>query len=280
MSPKSRPERDLGVNKVSYFYKVNSSKIKELKEFLDSKVNAFNCTAFIEHDPISIPHLFTQKEDREISGFLTAIISWGQRPTILRNANWLMERMDYSPHAFIINHSAKDLKQFKTFVHRTFNHIDCVYFLKALQNIYLHHNGLENSFADIHAKHHSMETTISEWRNLFFSLKHETRTLKHISNPQKNSSAKRINMFLRWMVRNDKAGVDFGIWKRIAPSDLYAPLDLHSGRVARSLGLLTRKQDDWKAVSELTLNLRMLDPKDPIKYDFALYGLGIYEKFK
>jgi len=259
---------------------VNNFKLIDLKVFLDEKVNAFNQPAFIENDPISIPHQFTLKEDREISGFLTAIISWGQRPTILKNANWLMERMDFSPYSFIINHKPKELRQFKPFVHRTFNEIDCIYFIKALQNIYMRHNGLEQSFSTLHNKYNSMDQTISHWRDLFFTLPHETRTLKHISNPLKNSAAKRINMYLRWMIRNDKAGVDFGIWKSISPSDLFAPLDLHSGGVARSLGLLTRKQDDFKAVSELTFNLRKLDPIDPIKYDFALYGLGIYEKFK
>ena len=256
------------------------SQIEKLKEFLDQKVIAFNQPSFIESDPISIPHLFTLKEDREICGFLTAIISWGQRPTILKNAAWLMERMDNSPYSFIKDHKSKDLKQFKTFVHRTFNNIDCIYFIQSLKNIYLNHHGLEASLSNLHKKYGSMDLTIANWKDLFFSLPHETRTEKHISNPQKNSSAKRINMFLRWMIRNDKSGVDFGIWKSMKPSMLYAPLDLHSGRVARSLGLLERKQDDWKAVSELTVNLRKFDPIDPVKYDFALYGLGIYEKFK
>ncbi len=259
---------------------MKNPKINNLKAFLDQKVNAFNNPAFVEHDPISIPHLFTLKEDQEISAFITAIISWGQRPTILKNARWLMEKMDDAPYSFIVNHQPKDLLQFEPFVHRTFNNIDCIYFIKALQNIYKNHGGLEQSISVFFQEYNSLEKAIALWRNVFFSLPHESRTLKHISNPENNSAAKRINMFLRWMVRKDNAGVDFGIWNSIPPSALYAPLDLHSGRVARSLGLLTRKQDDWKAVSDLTHNLRKLDPIDPIKYDFALYGLGIYEKFK
>ncbi|CAN5603518.1 TIGR02757 family protein [soil metagenome] len=259
---------------------MKKNQLSELREFLDLKVAEFNTPAFIEHDPISIPHLFTAKEDREISGFLIATIAWGQRPTILKNGLQLMKAMDYQPSDFIRHHSIAERKQFAAFVHRTFNGTDCIYFIKALQQLYRHHDGLEGSFSACFSNSNDLGKSISEWKNKFFAFQPETRTFKHFADPLKNSSAKRICMYLRWMVRKDNAGVDFGIWKKIPVSALCPPLDLHSGRVARLLGLLERKQDDWKAVTELRKKLLQLDPNDPVKYDFALYGLGIYEGFK
>lgn len=253
---------------------------EELKDFLDEKAAEFNSPRFIETDPISIPHLFSKKEDIELIGFLTAIISWGQRPTILKNARQLALWMDDAPHDFILNFRKEDLKPFRHFVHRTFNNLDIIAFLYSLQHIYQHHDGLEKAFSTgMAGENDTLKDAISNFKQLFFAIKHPLRTEKHISDPAKNSSAKRICMYLRWMVRNDGKGVDFGIWKSIKPSQLYTPLDLHSGATARNLGLLIRKQDDWKAVAELTGNLRVLDAADPVKYDFALYGLGVFEKF-
>jgi len=252
--------------------------ILNLQTFLDEAVEEYNRPNFIPNDPISIPHQFTQKEDIEIIGFLTATIAWGQRATILKNCQWLIEQMDNAPAAFIRQHQAKDLKPFSKFVHRTFNGVDCVYFLQALQSLYKNHRGLEESFHQAYTRTHDLAPAISTWRQTFFSYAPPGRSVKHFADPLRNSSAKRICMYLRWMVRNDKKGVDFGIWKSISPSILNAPLDIHSGRIARSLGLLERKQDDWKAVIELSDNLRLLDPNDPAKYDFALFGIGVNEK--
>ncbi len=251
---------------------------KELKEFLDEKVVLYNNPNFIETDPIQIPHLFSKKEDIEIAGFLTAIISWGNRTMIIRNANKMMEMLDNAPHDFILNHTNNDLKGLESFVHRTFNHIDLTQFIKSLQNIYINHDGLENVLK-INDQSNTYQNSIHHFKQVFFEIEHENRTLKHISDPLKNSAAKRINMFLRWMVRNDKTGVDFGLWKTHKPANLSCPLDVHSGNVARKLKLLLRKQNDWKAVAELDKNLRKLDKLDPVKYDFALFGLGVFEKF-
>lgn len=253
-------------------------KKSELKEFLDEKVILYNNPKFIESDPIQIPHLFSKKEDIEISGFLTAIISWGNRTMIIRNAHKMMELLDNSPHDFILNHQEKDLKSLEGFVHRTFNYIDFQQFIKSLQHIYLRHGGLETVLA-IQDQTKTYQTAIHNFKTVFFEVQHQQRTQKHISDPLKNSAAKRINMFLRWMVRNDKAGVDFGVWPTHNPSHLSCPLDVHSGNVARKLKLLPRKQNDWKAVAELDKNLRSLDASDPVKYDFALFGLGVFEKF-
>lgn len=253
-------------------------KKSELKEFLDEKVILYNNPKFIESDPIQIPHLFSKKEDIEISGFLTAIISWGNRTMIIRNAHKMMELLDNSPHDFILNHQEKDLKSLEGFVHRTFNYIDFQQFIKSLQHIYVRHGGLETALA-IQDQTKTYQTAIHNFKTLFFEVQHQQRTQKHISDPLKNSAAKRINMFLRWMVRNDKAGVDFGVWPTHNPSHLSCPLDVHSGNVARKLKLLPRKQNDWKAVAELDKNLRSLDASDPVKYDFALFGLGVFEKF-
>ena len=261
----------------------------ELKNFLDEKYELYNKPKFIESDPISVPHRFTKKEDIEIAAFFSATIAWGQRPTIIRNALRLMELMDNEPYAFILSHSEGDLKVFKGFAHRTFNADDAIYFIRSLHNIYKL-GGLERAFipsnsikSPLKGRFSGAENDIREgiihFRKLFLGKHPPGRTAKHVSNVEKNASAKRINMFLRWMVRNDKRGVDFGIWKSISPTLLYCPLDLHSGRVARKLGLLKRTQDDWKAVDELTQSLRKLDAKDPIKYDFALFGLGAFEKF-
>ena len=250
----------------------------ELKEFLDEKVILYNNPKFIDSDPIQIPHLFSKKEDIEISGFLTAIISWGNRTMIIRNAHKMMELLDSSPHDFILNHQEKDLKSLEGFVHRTFNYIDFQQFIKSLQHIYVRHGGLETALA-IQDQTKTYQTAIHNFKTLFFEVQHQQRTQKHISDPLKNSAAKRINMFLRWMVRNDKAGVDFGVWPTHNPSHLSCPLDVHSGNVARKLKLLPRKQNDWKAVAELDKNLRSLDASDPVKYDFALFGLGVFEKF-
>ncbi len=253
-------------------------KKSELKAFLNEKVILYNTPKFIESDPIQIPHTFAKKEDIEIAAFLTATISWGNRTMIIKNAFKMMELLDNSPYDFIMNHQQKDLMVLEGFVHRTFNFIDFQQFVTSLQHIYQNHQGLENALA-IKDKTTNYQTAIHQFKQNFFEIEHQQRTQKHVSDPLKNSAAKRINMFLRWMVRNDNTGVDFGIWKTHNPAHLSCPLDVHSGNVARKLKLLRRKQNDWKALVELDKNLRKLDKQDPVKYDFALFGLGVFEKF-
>jgi uncharacterized protein (TIGR02757 family) len=251
---------------------------KDLKDFLDSKVNQYNNPNFIETDPISIPHRFALKEDIEISGFLVATISWGNRKMIVKNGIKMVGLMGESPYDFIMSATERDLRKFDLFVHRTFNASDIKYFLIALRNIYEVHGGLEHLFYKF-LNDGSMKDSIHHFRKVFFELNHPLRTEKHISDPYKGSAAKKINMFLRWVVRNDNKGVDFGIWKSIHSNKLSCPLDVHSGRVARKLNMLQRTQDDWKAVEELDSVLRDLDALDPVKYDFALFGLGVFENF-
>ncbi|MBT0608934.1 TIGR02757 family protein [Aequorivita echinoideorum] len=253
-------------------------KQNELKDFLDEKVTVYNHPSFIESDPIQIPHLFTKKEDIEISAFLVATIAWGNRKSIINNGKRLVEIMGNSPYDFVMDFSEENFSNVEPFVHRTFNHIDLAYFFKSLNNIYINHGGLEYVFSK-YAEKNSLQPAIHHFKKVFFSLPHLPRTQKHISDPLKNSAAKRINMFLRWMVRNDNAGVDFGIWESLSPSQLSCPLDVHSGNVARQLNLLKRKQNDSKALEELDDALRKLDKHDPVKYDFALFGLGAFEKF-
>lgn len=250
----------------------------ELKDFLDSKVIEYNNPKFIDQDPIQVPHNFNTKKDIEIAGFLTASIAWGNRKSIIHNAKRIVLLLDNTPYDFIINHQEQDLEKLLPFVHRTFNGDDFIQFVKSLKNIYKNHGGLEQVFAN-HAEENSLQKSIHKFKQVFFEIEHLPRTQKHISDPLKGSAAKRINMFLRWMVRNDKAGVDFGIWKSLKPSQLSCPLDVHSGNVARNLGLLTRKQNDAKALLELDSSLRSFDSEDPVKYDFALFGLGVFEKF-
>jgi uncharacterized protein (TIGR02757 family) len=252
---------------------------KELKEFLDEKAELYNRPEFIERDPISIPHQFTKKEDIEISGFLAATIAWGNRTMILRNANRMISFMDYSPYEFVTDHSEQELESIKCVIHRTFNSKDFTYFIRALKRIYADHNGLETVFSQYQTEE-SLQPAIHQFRKIFFELPGAGRTMKHISDPFKGSAAKKINMFLRWMIRKDDKGVDFGLWKSISPSVLSCPLDIHSGNTARKLDLLTRKLNDAKAVSELDYSLRKLDKEDPVKYDFALFGLGVFEGFK
>ncbi len=250
----------------------------ELKEFLETKVQQYNTVKFIESDPIQVPHLFSKKEDIEIAAFLSATIAWGNRKSIIKNAKKMVELLDYSPYDFVLNHKESDLQRLEPFVHRTFNGVDFITFIKGLQHIYITHGGLEAVFAK-HATNKSLQNAIHHFKSYFFEIDHLQRTQKHISDPLKNSAAKRINMFLRWMVRRDKTGVDFGIWDRLSPALLSCPLDVHSGNVARKLGLLKRKQNDGKALTELDQGLRKLDAKDPVKYDFALFGLGVFEGF-
>ncbi|WP_066218602.1 TIGR02757 family protein [Formosa haliotis] len=251
---------------------------KDLKEFLDSKVDLYNNPKFIESDPIQIPHLFSAKEDIEIAGFLTATISWGNRKSIIKNAKSMMALLDHAPYDFVMNHTESDLETLHSFVHRTFNGDDLKQFILSLKHIYTNYHGLESLFAQ-HAEPDTLQPAIHNFKNVFFENEHLLRTQKHISDPFKNSAAKRINMFLRWMIRKDNAGVDFGIWKSLAPAQLSCPLDVHSGNVARKLALLNRKQNDGKALAELDLALRNLDKSDPVKYDFALFGLGVFEGF-
>lgn len=250
----------------------------ELKEFLDIKVELYNRPDFITSDPIQIPHQFSKKEDIEIAGFLSATIAWGNRKSIINNANKMMTLLEHSPYDFVMHHQESDLEKLESFVHRTFNGIDFISFIKSLQHIYKNHNGLEAVFAK-HGEKQSLQHAIHYFKNTFFEIEHLKRTEKHVSDPLKKSAAKRINMFLRWMVRNDNTGVDFGIWKTLSPAQLSCPLDVHSGNVARKLGLLKRKQNDGKALTELDTALRKLDPLDPVKYDFALFGLGVFEGF-
>jgi uncharacterized protein (TIGR02757 family) len=254
--------------------------LNELKDFLDEKVEKFNQPTFVETDPIQVPRKFTQKEDIEISGFLTATIAWGNRTAIIKNAERLSSLMGNQPFDFISNASNAEIQQLQKFVHRTFNGNDCIYFIQSLKNIYKNHGGLQSVFETgfQSGNQHTVKSALANLFEIFFELPGE-RTRKHISNVQKGSSGKRLNMFLRWMVRNDKSGVDFGIWDGIPASKLMLPLDVHSGNVGRKLGLLQRKSNDWKAVEEITKTLRKFDPTDPIKYDFALFGLGAFEKF-
>ncbi len=251
---------------------------QELREFLDAKVIQYNNPRFIESDPIQVPHTFSKKEDIEIAGFLTATIAWGNRKSIINNAKRLMLLLDNSPYDFVMNHQEPDLEKLESFVHRTFNGLDCIQFIKSLKHIYTNHNGLESIFSK-NTENNSLQKSIHEFKKVFFEIDHVSRTQKHVSDPLKNSAAKRINMFLRWMVRNDNSGVDFGIWQSLSPAQLSCPLDVHSGNVARKLGLLKRKQNDGKALLELDKALRKLDSSDPVKYDFALFGLGVFEGF-
>ncbi len=250
----------------------------EIKEFLDAKVELYNHPKFIESDPIQIPHQFSKKEDIEIAGFLTATIAWGNRKSIITNANRMMALLDHAPFEFIMQHENSDLERLGPFVHRTFNGDDFAQFIKSLKYIYKNEKGLEAIFAK-HADNAYLQNSIHQFKKVFFEIPHIERSKKHVSDPFKNSAAKRINMFLRWMVRNDNNGVDFGIWSSLSPSQLSCPLDVHSGNVARKLGLLKRKQNDAKALAELDGSLRRLDQNDPVKYDFALFGLGVFEGF-
>ncbi len=250
---------------------------QELFDFLEAKYEQYNNPEFIATDPISIPHRFTRKEDIEIAAFLTAIISWGNRQSIMKDAENLLGMMEFSPYKFILNSDETVTKRFESFYHRTFNGNDCIFFLKSLKNIYQNHDGLESLFLPDNFT--GIKGAICRFRSIFLETDHPRRLEKHIADPCKGASAKRLLMFLRWMVRNDHRGVDFGLWNKVPPSILMCPLDIHSGNVARKLGLLQRKQNDWKAVEELTANLRQFDPEDPVKYDFALFGLGVFEHF-
>jgi uncharacterized protein (TIGR02757 family) len=274
--------------------------IENLKSFLDSKVFQYNQPSFISNDPVSIPHLFTQKQDIEIMGLWAAVLAWGQRVTIINKCHELIKLMDGAPYDFIMNHEETDLKKLLHFKHRTFNDVDTLYFISFFRHHYSKHHSLESAFtppshfvilsdsegsskSDITANANPsepVETALNYFRSYFFSLvDFPNRTKKHISSPSQKSTCKRLNMFLRWMVRKDDCGVDFGIWNQIKPANLICPCDLHVDRVARKLNLITRKQTDWQTAIELTERLREFDPTDPVKYDFALFGLGIEEKF-
>lgn len=249
----------------------------ELKRLLDEKVDLYNNVSFIQNDPICIPHKFLKKEDIEIAGFLTALISWGRRNMIIKSANKLMDLMDYSPFDFVMYAGKTELKKINGCIYRTFSSDDLLFLIYGLRNIYNSGGGLEQTAIKGFNKSGKIKDSIMEIRTLLTKTPHLLRSEKHLANPDNGSAAKRINMFLRWMVREDKNGVDFGLWKSIPQSKLMCPLDVHSGRVARKLGLLSRKQNDWKATEELTSNLSIFDPEDPVKYDFALFGMGVFE---
>jgi len=254
----------------------------KLKDFFDRKVAEYNQPFFIKDDPISIPHGFTNRQDKEISGFFAAILAWGNRTSIINSCNRLMALMEKQPHQFVLNFEETDLKPFSGFVHRTFNDTDLFYFLKVLQFHYRQNESLESAFAKwMNDGDKDTENALNGFYRYFFSIDSDfpRRTQKHIAAPFKKSACKRINMFLRWMVRRDKSGVDFAIWKNINPSQLVCPIDVHVARVAKRFNLVSRNQTDWEAALELTSNLKKLDPFDPVKYDFALFGLGVMEKF-
>ena len=253
---------------------------KDLKAFFDEKVRAYDSPHFIKDDPICIPHMFTKKQDIEIAGLFAAIFAWGNRTTIIQKSRELMQRMDMAPHEFIAGHSSADLQRLQGFRHRTFNEDDLFYFIEFLQFHYSRSNTLETAFTQWMEKHDTtIEKALIGFKRYFFSLEHLRRTQKHISSPEQHSSCKRLCMYLRWMVRRDRQGVDFGIWRSIKPSQLICPIDLHVARVAKRFGMMQRKQPDWEAALELTSHLRNFDPHDPVKYDFALFGLGVIEKY-
>jgi uncharacterized protein (TIGR02757 family) len=294
----------MAINPLESMFKLPLQGAGGLKAFLDAKVAQYNQPAFIKNDPVSIPHLFTKKQDIEIMGLWAAVLAWGQRVTIINKCHELINLMDHAPYDFIINHHETDLKKLLKFKHRTFNDIDTLYFIAFFRYHYERNESLEpafNPYSGCHAEaleacgqrplrspfdgaqddtNSTVENALNNFRNYFFSLPdYPHRTKKHISSPSQKSTCKRLNMFLRWMVRKDNCGVDFGIWNNIKPSELIIPCDLHVDRVARKLKLITRKQTDWQTAVELTERLREFDPIDPVKYDFALFALGIEEKF-
>lgn len=252
----------------------------ELKEFLDRKVQLYNTEQYIESDPIQIPHRYGVKEDVEIAAFLTASIAWGQRKSIIKNASFLMDLLENTPYDFVLNASESEIRNVRQFVHRTFNGLDCEFFIYSLRNIYKNHNGLETVFTTGYELDNSVFSSLKYFRNVFFEVEHQKRVAKHVSDVSSNSAAKRLNMLLRWLVRSDDKGVDFGLWKNIPMSALLLPLDVHAGDVGRALGLLSRKQNDWKALEEIMTVLRTFDVNDPVKYDYALFGIGVFENKK
>ncbi|WP_192821252.1 TIGR02757 family protein [Rufibacter sp. LB8] len=258
-----------------------SFSFEQVKALLEDRYQRYNTPAFIPHDPVSVPHLFQQKQDIEIAGFFAAILAWGQRKTIINKCHELLQRLDNAPYQFITQHHDEDLKQLLGFKHRTFNDTDLLYLVYFFKWFYEQHDSLEEAFLGNPASPITCQKArLEHFYNLVFSLPEAPhRTRKHISTPAKKSACKRINMYLRWMVRNDERGVDFGIWNRIPAADLICPCDVHVQRVARRLGLIQRTQSDWAMAEELTQNLRLFDPDDPVKYDYALFGLGIEEKF-
>lgn len=255
-------------------------KIQELKRLLDEKVQVYNQPSFIDKDPVCIPHRFTAKQDIEISGLFAAVLAWGNRTAIINSCNKIMGWMDNAPHDFIVNHKDTDLKPFIHFAHRTFNATDLLYFIALLQHHYGNHHTLEDAFtAGEKYTQNNVKQALVHFHNYFFSIEHPERTRKHIATPERNSACKRLNMYLRWMVRKDDAGVDFGIWNNITPAQLVCPLDVHVARVAHRLGLLPADKADWKNAEALTLLLKELNPDDPAIYDYALFGLGMAERF-
>lgn len=253
---------------------------EELKELLDALSERYNNPSFIEEDPVSIPHRFSLREDIEISGFLSATIAWGNRRSIVKNGNRMMEMMGDEPYRYIMESSPAERHEMSNFVHRTFNGNDFICFLNALSHIYQTKGGIGTFFENEYEKTGDIRIVIHHFRSLFFSCEHPQRAEKHLSSIAKGAACKRINMYLRWMVRQDSNGVDFGLWKKIPSSALYLPLDVHSATVGRGLGLLERKQNDWKSVEEITTNLRTFDADDPVKYDYALFGAGVNHEFK
>lgn len=251
---------------------------QNIKQILDKRLKEYNQFSFVESDPIQVPHKFFKKEDIEIASFLTTSIAWGQRKTIIKNAYALMDRMDNSPFEFVMEANTEELKRISAFVHRTFNGEDCMYFIKSLRNIYQYHGGLEKVFTIGYMENLDIKEALAHFRALFLSIPHPQHVNKHISDVNANSAAKRLNLMLRWLVRKDENDVDFGLWKNIPSAALLLPLDVHAGNVGRELGILTRKQNDWKAVEEITEVLREFDANDPVKYDFALFGIGVFDK--
>ena len=254
---------------------MTEQQIAELKPYLDSLVLRFNTPDFIADDPVSVPHLFESREDREISGFLASTIAWGNRKAIVKNCHRLMRMLDMEPYRVVMESSQGEKLHLCDFVHRTFNGQDCLYFIDSLKNIYENHGGIGVFFEKEYEKSRDMRHVLAAFWKLFFSLPHERRVEKHLSSIEKKAACKRLNMYIKWMVRRDEGGVDLGIWDKIPASAIYMPLDVHSGNVGRALGLLERRQNDWRAVEEITDNLRLIDPSDPVKYDFALFGAGI-----
>ncbi len=253
--------------------------LQKLKTLLDEKVRLYNQPSFIVRDPISIPHRFTKKQDIEISGLFAAVLAWGNRTTIINSCNKLMQWMDNSPHEFVKHHTAPDLKPFLLFAHRTFNATDLLYFLHLLQHHYRQHESLEYAFAPEKYREENVEGALNRFHQYFFSLEHPERTRKHIGAPFRKSACKRMNMYLRWMVRKDSNGVDFGLWDKIDMSQLICPLDLHVARVAARLNLITSDKTNWQTALELTGNLKRMNPRDPSVYDYALFGMGMAERY-